>query len=178
MEFSKRDIAELYELREALEVYAIAKAAEHTPQPADLDTIHRLISDTLVLRDELVQSGEVRLNAQQMQRFVQIDLNFHATLVRWAANRRIWKAFADTRVLLNIFGLRRKGHDAAQLAEIHRYHSEILAAVARKDSKSAAHWLGEHIRISKQERLTEYDQWEHEIAMGEAIIGFAEVDTS
>src|SRR5262249_19305461 len=29
VEFSRRDVAELYELREALEVYAVGKAAEH-----------------------------------------------------------------------------------------------------------------------------------------------------
>ncbi len=175
VEFSKRDVAELYELREALEVYAVGKAAEHTLRPPDLDTLRRLVSEILILRDELEQSGEARLNAAQMRRFVQIDLNFHALLVRAAANRRVLKAFADTRVLLNIFAMRRKGHDAAQLAEIHRYHSQVLAAVVRKDSAGAMRLLGEHIRVSKQERLNEYDDWEHETAMGHALPGFAGV---
>ena len=68
-----------------------------------------------------------------MRRFIRIDLQFHTLLVRAAANSRILKVVADTRVLLNIFAIRRKGHEPAQLTQIHRYHSEILAAIVRGD---------------------------------------------
>jgi len=173
VEFSKRDIAELYELREALEVYAVGQAAEHTLRPHDLEHLDRLVHDVLGLRDELLASGEPGLTAEQMQRFVQIDLSFHATLVRAAANRRILKAITDTRVLLNIFAMRRKGHSAAQLAEIHRYHSEVLAAVVRKDPEAAMRLMGEHIRVSQRERLREYDEWEREIAINQTGSGLA-----
>lgn len=173
VEFGKRDIAELYELREALEVYAVGKAAEHALRPQDLEALQRLVAEILVLREELERSGQPRLNAGQMQRFVQTDLRFHALLVRAAANRRILKVFGDTRVLLSIFAMRRKGHHAAQLSQIHRYHHEILAAVVKQDSESAMRLLREHIRVSKQERLDEYDEWEHEAAMGHPLPGFA-----
>ena len=172
VEFSKRDVAELYELREALEVYAVGKAAEHELRPPDLDSLRKLVSEILVLRARIEQPERRQLNAEQMQRLVRIDLNFHAMLVRAAANRRILKTFADTRVLLNIFALRRRGHDAAQLTEIHRHHTEILSAVIRKDSEAAMRALRDHIRISKQERLREYDEWELESAMGQALPGF------
>lgn len=164
-EFSKRDIAELYELREALEVYAVGKAAEHMLRPQDLQHLQQLIEDVLILREDLVASGEPELTTGQMQRFVQIDLNFHATLVRAAANRRLLKAFADTRVLLNIFALRRRGHGATQLAEIHGYHGEILAAVVRRDSETAMRLMRDHIRLSQKERLLEYDEWERDLAL-------------
>ena len=84
------------------------------------------------------ESGEHQLNADGMRRFIRMDLQFHTMLVRAAANSRILKAVADTRVLLNIFGIRRKGHDAAQLTQIHRYHSEILAAIVRQDPQAAS----------------------------------------
>lgn len=163
-EFSRRDIAELYELREALEVYAVGQAAAHKLPPEDIQEFQRLVDEVLVLRDDLKGSGEERLSARQMQRFLQVDLNFHNLLVRAAANRRILKVFADTRLLLNVFAMRRKGHDAALLTDIHRFHSAIVAAVVAGDSATAMRLLGEHIRISKQERLKEYDEWEREIA--------------
>jgi DNA-binding GntR family transcriptional regulator len=165
VELSKRDIAELYELREALEVYAIGKAAEHTLRPRDLELLQQLVADVLVLREELLASGKPGLTAEQMQRFVQIDLNFHATLVRAAANQRILKTVADTRVLLNIFAMRRGGHTAELLAEIHGYHSKVLAAVVRKDPAEAMRLMGEHIRLSQRERLRDYDEWERETAI-------------
>lgn len=168
VEFSKRDIAELYDLREALEVYAAGKAAEHSLRPSDLATLQDLVKGVLVLRDELLLSGEPRLSPEQMQRFVTNDLSFHATLVRSAANRRILKVVADTRVLINIFAMRRTGHSAVQLLEIHGYHSEVVGAVARKEADLAMRLIGEHIRVSKQERLRDYDEWEHESAISDA----------
>jgi DNA-binding GntR family transcriptional regulator len=170
VEFSRRDIAEMYELREALDVYAVGKAAEQMLRPQDVETIGRLVGEILILRDELVASGEPCLNPDKMQRFVRIDLNFHTMLVRAAANSRILKVFADTRVLLNIFAIRRKGHDAEQLANIHRYHSEIFDAVVRKDANTAMRLLSEHIRVSLQERLNEYDEREREAAMAHPLI--------
>lgn len=175
VEFSKRDIAELYELREALEVYAVGVAAEHMVRPADAGTLRDLVGEILVLRDELEKSGRQCLTGDQMRQFVRIDMNFHALLVRAAANRRILKVFADTRVLLNVFTMRRKGHDAALLTEIHDYHSNVLEAVLRRDGEEAMRLPGEHIRVSKQERLKEYDEWEREAAMAHTLPGLADV---
>ena len=166
VDFSRRDVAELYELREALEVYAAGKAAEHGLRPSELDALKELVDAVLLLRDELEVSGEDHLGKEAMERFIRIDLRFHSTLVRAAANSRILKAMADTRVLLNIFGISRKGHDAAQLTQIHRYHNEILSAIARQDSQEAMRLLGEHIRVSKEERLKEHDDREREAALG------------
>ena len=170
VEFSRREVAELYELREALEVYASGKAAEHGLHPSELDALQRVVNEILVLRDELETSGQHHLGIAGMERFIRIDLYFHSTLVRAAANSRILKAVTDTRVLLNIFGIRRKGHDAAQLTQIHREHDEILAAIARKNPQEAMRLLGEHIRISKEERLKEHDEREREAALGHNIL--------
>ncbi len=167
-EFSKRDVTELYELREALEIYAVGQAAEHTLRSSDLEALQKLVADVASLRDELIASGAPELNATQMKQFLQIDMNFHSTLVRAAANRRILKVFADTRLLLNIFGLRRKGHSVALLSDVYRFHSEVLDAVVRKDAPAARALLGEHIRVSKQERLHEYDEWERDVAINHA----------
>jgi DNA-binding GntR family transcriptional regulator len=165
VDFSRRDVAELYELREALEVYAAGKAAEHGLRPSELDALKELVDAVLLLRDELEVSGEHHLGSEAMKRFIRIDLRFHSTLVRAAANSRILKAVADTRVLLNIFGISRKGHDVAQLTQIHRYHNEILMAIARQDPQEAMRLLGEHIRVSKEERLKEHDDREREAAL-------------
>jgi DNA-binding GntR family transcriptional regulator len=165
VDFSLREVAELYELREALEVYAAGKAAERGLGPQELEKLQDLVHAVLLLRNELEVSGEHHLGSEAMRRFIRIDLQFHNHLVRAAANSRILKAVADTRVLLNIFGIRRKGHDLAQLTQIHRYHNEILMAIERKDPQEAMRLLGEHIRVSKEERLKEHDDWEREAAL-------------
>jgi DNA-binding GntR family transcriptional regulator len=170
VEFSRREVAELYELREALEVYAAGKAAEHGLRSSDLDTMQQVVNEIIILRDELRSSRQHHLGIADMGRFIRTDLNFHNTLVRAAANSRILKAVTDTRVLLNIFGIRRKGHDAEQLTRIHREHNDILAAIARRDPHEATRLLSEHIRGSMEERLKEHDEREREAALRHTTI--------
>jgi DNA-binding GntR family transcriptional regulator len=176
VEFSRRDVAELYDLREALEVFAAGRTAEHGLRPGELEPLERLVADVLALRDELRVSGEPQLNVVGMRRFVRIDLQFHSLLVRAAANSRILKTVADTRVLLNIFAIRRKGHNAEELTQIHSYHSQILAAIAAKDAAGAMRLLSEHIRVSKEERLKEFDERDRDIALGHALTEISAAD--
>src|SRR4051812_19007371 len=56
VDFSRRDVAELYELREALEVYAVGKAAEHGLRKEELEVLRAVVKDVLLLRDELEAS--------------------------------------------------------------------------------------------------------------------------
>ena len=178
VDFSRRDVAELCELREALEVYAVGKAAAHKLRPQEAEALEALVKDVLLLRDELKASGDHQLNADAMRRFIRVDLQFHTRIVRAAANSRILKTVTDTRVLLNVFGLPRGGHDVAQLTQIHRYHRDILAAVVRQDPHEATRLLGEHIRLSKEERLKEYDEREREAALGHPLADLYSTDVS
>ncbi len=178
VEFSRRDISELYELREALEVYAAGKAAEHELRAQDAELMDRLVREVLVMRDDLRTSAEPHLKADGMQRFIKVDLQFHTLLVRAASNSRILKAVADTRVLLNIFGISRKGHDASQLTQIHSYHRDILTAIVARNPADAMRLLGEHIRLSKEERLKEFDEREREAALGHPPIDLYNVDVT
>jgi DNA-binding GntR family transcriptional regulator len=168
LEFGKRDIAEIYDVREALELYAVEKAAEAPIRAAEVEELIRLADEMLALRVELEKTGQSRLNAAQMQRFVASDFSYHNLLLRLADNARLVKAVGDGRVLLNAFAIRRRGHDPAQLEQIHRYHCGIVDAVIRQDAAEARRLLGEHIRLSKQERLREYEDLDRERVMRHA----------
>jgi hypothetical protein len=80
LEFGKRDIAEIYDVREALELYAVGKAVEGPIRAAEVEELIRLADEMLELRDELQETGQSRLNAAQMQRFVASDLRYHDLL--------------------------------------------------------------------------------------------------
>src|SRR5215831_18164487 len=60
LEFTKRDIAEIYDLREALEVYAVGKASEGPIRTADVDELIRLADQVLLLRAELEATHQPR----------------------------------------------------------------------------------------------------------------------
>lgn len=159
---TREDLVELYELREALEVYAVGKVARQPPEPSELAVLRDACDEIRRMADELRQRNRQRLNDAEMQTFLATDLKFHMLLLRLAGNRRIMKVVADTRLLTRIFSYRREGHDAAQLESIYRYHSQILDAVEAGDVESATERLREHIRVSRQERLEAYERWERE----------------
>lgn len=159
---SRQDIIDLYELREALEVFAVGRAALIGVRAADQKRLESLLDETQLLLKELKASGKQELNSEQMKRFSISDLGFHALLIRIAANARILKVVSDTRLMIRIFGIQRSGHRREELERIYKHHRSILQAVIDHDVDGARKLLVEHIQASGRERLEEFDLWERE----------------
>ena len=153
---ARRDIVELYELREALESYAVGLAAERIG-PDDLAQLDQCCTAMRKIEQQLRRTGKV-LHGEGMSRFLSADLAFHMTLLRAAGNARILKIVAESRVLTRIFGTRRQEHDARVVARAHRYHRRVLQALKKGDGTAARRILSEHIRASKQAALEHFDR--------------------
>ena len=108
-----------------------------------------------------------------MQRFLAFDLEFHALLMSMTHNRRLQKVINDTRLLINVFAIRRRGHDQPTLQEIQRYHQTIVDALAKQDAVVAVATISEHIRASQRERLSDYDYWQRESSLRHGVPLFA-----
>jgi len=169
VKLARQDIIELYELREALEVYAVGKAARQLVRQVDLDKLKSLTDAILTLKEELDRSGKSELDREQMHRFVAYDLGFHTVLMRLAANARILKVVNETRLMIRIFGIRRQGHTGRLLEDIHRGHGEVVCAIAEQDAERAMRAIAEHIQVSLRERLDDFDHWEIEAALRETL---------
>jgi DNA-binding GntR family transcriptional regulator len=174
-QLKRDDIIELYDLREALEVYSVGKIAGLALRPADKDRLQHLVDEIPKLKAELESSGNTELNGQQMERFLACDFGFHALLMSLTQNSRIQKIVSETRLLIRIFALHRRGHDAPLLESIHRHHQRVLDAVAKQDRELAMHALAEHIQASQRERLNEFDQWRREASMRQSIPTFFDI---
>lgn len=175
VQLTKQDIVELYELREALEVYAAGKAARSNVKAEDLEPLRRVVRQVLLLKDVLEHSRRSSLDFDEMRKLVAFDLGYHSLLVRLGGNARMLKVLNETRLLIRIFSIHRSGHDAAQIESICRQHMEILDAVAARDAERAMHILSAHIRASRQERLDEYDRWQRESSLQSAFPAFLDV---
>jgi DNA-binding GntR family transcriptional regulator len=171
-QLKREDIIELYELREALEVYSVGKVASVPLRPADKDRLQYMVDVIPSLKAELEASGQSELGDEQMQRFIACDLGFHALLMSMTNNSRIQKLVNDTRLLIRIFAIHRSGHSAALLESIYGHHQRILNAVARQDRAEAMEAISEHIQASQRERLNEYDQWRREAALRQNMPAF------
>jgi len=172
VQLKRQDIIDLYELREALEVYSARKAAQSPPRTIALQRWQDLSDEVLQLRNELEKSGEPTLNGEQMHLFVASDLSFHNMLMHMAVNDRILKVVNETRLLIRIFAIQRPGYDAATLGKIHQEHNSIIQAVTGHDLDLATELLTQHIRTSLEERLDAYDVWERETSLQKSIPTF------
>jgi DNA-binding GntR family transcriptional regulator len=171
-QLGREDIIELYELREALEVYAAGKIARTPLRPVDRDRLQSLVEELSVFRKELEQSGSEALDEAQMNRLLACDLGFHALLMSLAFNSRMQKSMNEARLLISVFAIRRAGHDREALAKIQKYHQNILDALIKQDKEAAMRELSEHIQESQRERVNDYDQWRRETSMRQSMPAF------
>ncbi len=171
-QLGREDIIELYELREALEVYAVGKIARSSLRPIDRDRLQSLVDEISVFPKELEKSSKDSLDEAQMHRLLACDLGFHALLMSLAFNSRMQKSVNETRLLIGVFAIRRAGHDREALAKIQNYHQNILDAIVKQDKEAAMRELAEHIQESQRERVNEYDQWRRETAMRQSMPAF------
>lgn len=165
VQLTRQDIIELYEIREALEVYAVGKAARQQVSRGDLARLQELADGILVFKQELEKSGQPALDPKQMHRLAACDLAFHTLLVRIAMNGRMLKMVNDTRLMIRIFAMHRENHTASAVEQIHRQHCEVLKSVVEHDRDHAMAVLSHHIQASLQERLDEFDHWEREASL-------------
>jgi DNA-binding GntR family transcriptional regulator len=151
------DIVELFELREALEPFAVGLAAGRAPS-SDIPTLERLCAEMDAIGEELQESGMTTLDQIRLERFLRADMAFHVLLLRSSGNQRMMRIVADSRVLLRIFSSRRQEHNLAVLRETYRFHSKILQAVKSRDAPAATASMAAHIQASKRETLEHYDR--------------------
>ena len=157
---TRQDIIELYELREALEVHAIGKVAAQGLSPRMLEPLDALVEEMRVIAADLKKSGKPALESDDLKPFVTCDLRFHTLLLQAAGNQRMLKILDSTSLLLRVFALPREHHTLALVSEVHRFHRRILDAVAKGQREEAMKLLGEHIRLSLEERLADFDHAE------------------
>jgi DNA-binding GntR family transcriptional regulator len=156
---SRRDLAELFELREALEPFAAARAAGQVA-PADLVLLEKLCGEIAAVASALRASRRAVPEPEEMRRLLTADLGFHLILLRAAGNRRMLKIVGDSRLLTGIFRTRRQEHDLPVIEETLGYHRRILDAVRSGDGPAAAAAMAEHLGTSKREALEHFDRAE------------------
>jgi DNA-binding GntR family transcriptional regulator len=152
----RREMAELYDVREALEGFAAAKAARGTA-PEDLRLLERLVREMGDVAEELRCTAKETLDESMLRRFLAADMGFHLVLIRAAGNHRIMKIIAEMHVLGRIFGFRRQVHNLKIVKRAHRFHGQILSVVVNQKPKDARMWMARHIRASKRQALESLD---------------------
>jgi DNA-binding GntR family transcriptional regulator len=156
---TRQDIIDLYEMREAFEVFNIGKVAGRGLSARELEAVRAEVEQVKTAAAQLKASGDDLLRGEALRNFLACDLRFHTRLLQAGGNVRMLRQLDATNLLLRVFTLRREHHTVALLEEVYSYHLGIVNAVAAGKPDKAKKLLADHIHLSRNERLAEYEDY-------------------
>jgi DNA-binding GntR family transcriptional regulator len=157
-EISRQELAELYDLREALEKHAVLKAVEQITD-AELSQMQKFNDELGAVLTDVNSDGRMNWKPQDNDRWMVNDAGFHMTLLRAAGNRRAIKTVSDLRVMTHVFGHRSEDRSKVDLERIHKEHQLLIDALRKRDAAAATQVLVQHLRTGCEVALKNYDQW-------------------
>lgn len=146
---NKNTAAELYEVREAIETFAALKAAERL-SARHLELLQQQHATMLRVFEEFKASGRDRLEAAELDQFLDADLAFHRTILLGARNAALARTVEESQVQTRIFFADRGIHEEKRLSKACEQHAIILAALEKHDGAAASDAMRLHIRTSLQ----------------------------
>lgn len=150
----RRELTDLYEMREALESYAAAKAAENISDPI-LERLSQFCEVMAAIARELREAGASELDEPSLRRFLAADLAFHMLIIEASGNRRMIEVVKNMRTMSRIFRMRRAPHQLEVVHKAYEYHVRILQALREHNPESSRRAMLEHIAAGKVETLSQ-----------------------
>ncbi len=141
--FTRQDIEELFDLREALECYALQCGAAH------------LSTETLRGLERQLEQAGVALEGGDVGPAVAADVALHTELIRAAGNARILSLFENLRDQFKMFagfGNRTAGGPQRFLA----IHLRLVGLLLKGEIERATGLMREHMRLAKAQSLRGY----------------------
>ena len=143
------ELGELYDVREALEVLAVAEAVRFAND--DLITELRALCDRFgEIAQAIPRGGHASL--AQFEQWLECEERFHTRLVAASRNRWLVKVVSEVRVIAQVFAAQRPAPEmlAQESAEATwKQHVAMLDILARKDADQARQWMTAHIRSGR-----------------------------
>ncbi len=154
---SRREIEEVYELRETIECAAVAKVGGKLPE--------YVLAEMAVLLEEMVQIGQMiqqehgKGHDQELtDRHTQIDLSFHMLLLQAAGNRLALDTFRGLTRMATVISHSFDVNPWGELARTRDEHRRILRVLQEGDTAAAQAVMSEHVRGGCQLVLAAYDR--------------------
>lgn len=155
-ELTREEAIELYELREAMESYAAARAAERISD-RQMSDLKKNLKKSQELVEKVRKSGKDAASKTVANKFHALDLAFHMTIIEASRNRRMLKVVGDSHILTRIFQADRHRFRLDILEATQSEHSAIGNAIGSRDPGKAQEAMQRHIRNSLELTLTEAD---------------------
>jgi GntR family transcriptional regulator, rspAB operon transcriptional repressor len=148
-EYTARDLQEIYELREIIEV-AAARAAAESMSEKGLAGLGRIASECVRLNAQ--GGGGGGGNAGGTPELVQLISEFDTVLYEEVTNRRIRAILENLAAHLARIG-RLTTEIPGRIDASVREHAQIYEAIERRDPENASRFMREHIRSVRDDQL-------------------------
>lgn len=153
----RADLAQLYDLRENLEPFAAAEAAEHITKH-ELDELQEICDDWRSIAHDIRERG-VRENSDRVATYEQAlhwsdnETRFHLLLISAARNRWLTKIAGDLFIASQAFARVRQEPEILTLgiaAATWRGHIVLLRALRKRDPDAARKHMLRHIQVGRR----------------------------
>ena len=136
-----RDVVELFQVREGLEVMAVSLATPFLPEEE--------LQELVAYFAEIEQG----LAVNQYDKYIPSDARFHALFITYVPNRLLAQMLADVHDRVTRIRSFAHGLIGAHMREAFGEHSAILASLCARDSEGAATAMSVHLRNVTQRTL-------------------------
>lgn len=154
---SRKEVVELYDLREAIESHLLRSLAGKLSE-SDFEELQQYSDRGKAIVAELQQHGESSWDAEQTQRWILADAAFHMTLLCVTGNRRGVKAVSDLQLMAYTFGHQDKTPSLDDLRHVCETHDQLIEALRSSDAEVVERIAGEHIRFACERALKAFDR--------------------
>jgi len=135
--FNARDIDEIFEIREAIELATVEKLCKNNPS-IKLDALDKILDSQRNAAAD-VNHGE----------FVELDREFHMVLCSLTDNRRFESIMKNIRDFIHLMGLRAVAMEG-RMVEVIREHEVVLNAIRQGRPMEARVLMDYHLKLSKE----------------------------
>ncbi|MCP3966278.1 MAG: GntR family transcriptional regulator [Lentisphaerae bacterium] len=149
---SRKEVIELYQLREALESFC-ASCASMMMNRLDLDYLDECY---VQMRDAVSKDnkpGTREMCPENRLAYMKADASFHARIVASSDNVSIIKVMRKCHILNHVMGLRSRMFIKSQVKKSLLQHRKIIKAIASGTNEAAAKEMREHLRYSCETSL-------------------------
>jgi DNA-binding GntR family transcriptional regulator len=160
----RRELEELFELREVLECGAATAAAQRVTD-TELAGLEAVLDEYEAVMARVREAGADKPAAPPAyRRTALLDMTFHLKIIEAAKNRSLLRMVRDTQLLTRVFQRRGEAAGASvpllqRLERICTDHRAILSALRQRDAERLRQSLQGHLEWSRERNLEVFD-WE------------------
>lgn len=148
----KNEIAELYELREALETFSVRKAAQRMDL-LQIDELKECCDIQERLGKKLFDSKIDQLSTNDQIEYMQADATFHLNIINATENNIIIKTMRECHIMSHLLSSNSHKHNSTQVKTTINHHLEILKSIETHDAENGEKWMRRHIQFSAKTAL-------------------------